>query len=115
MSRVMTHFEKESKESLEKTLEVNGRVSLMAVLTLADLRLRRMNDDLREMTGFAVMVMNQLKHSGEKDCPRCKLEREYGMLPKWRRVMIESDPESAACLRMISQRNFCPMRKGNQA
>ena len=114
MSKAMNKYERESLESLKKTLDIGGRqISLMAILTMADLRLRRVKNELNEMRGFSILALRSVPHTGLKTCPRCKLEHDYGMLPEWRRILAESSGEdmSAECQRITSQMNMCPMRK----
>lgn len=114
MSKAMDKYEKESLESLKKILEIPGRkLSLMAVLTMADLRLRRMEDEFKSMRGFAILAMQHVPHTGLKNCPRCKLEHEYGMMPEWRRIMAESSGNefSGECQRIATHQNVCPMQK----
>lgn len=114
MSRAMTPSEKEAKTSLQKTLNAPGNINLMAVLTMADLRLRRLDGELADMTGFAKACLQHMKHDGTDTCPKCMMQFEFSDLPKWRKIMRDiGDPTMEDLLEQARREYFvCPAKKG---
>jgi len=116
MSKAMTKWEREAKASLQKTLKAPGRIGLMGVLTMAELRLRRVESELEDMTNFAKSVLANMKHDGTSTCPKCLSRFEFESLPKWRKIMRDiGDPTMDDCLEQARREYFvCPAsKKGN--